>query len=30
MTISVEIKPVPGEEKKDNNSAEYDAFFSQG
>jgi hypothetical protein len=30
VTISVQIKPVPGEEKKDNNSAEYDAFFSQG
>ena len=30
VTVSVEIRPVPGEEKKDNNSAEYDAFFSQG
>ena len=30
VTISVQIRPVPGEEKKDNNSAEYDAFFSQG
>jgi hypothetical protein len=30
VTISVQIRPVPGEEKKDNNSSEYDAFFSQG
>ena len=30
VTISVQIRPVPGEEKKDNNSAEYDAFFTQG
>jgi hypothetical protein len=30
VTISIQIRPVPGEEKKDNNSAEYDAFFSQG
>ena len=29
VTISVEVKPVPGEEKRDNNSAEYDALFSQ-
>jgi hypothetical protein len=30
VTLSVQIKPVPGEEKKDNNSAEYDVLFSQG
>ena len=30
VTISVQIRPVPGEEKKDNNSSEYDAFFTQG
>jgi hypothetical protein len=30
VDVSVEVKAVPGEEKKDNNSAEYDAFFSQG
>jgi len=30
VTISIQIRPVPGEEKKDNNSSEYDAFFSQG
>jgi hypothetical protein len=29
VTISVEVKAVPGEEKKDNNKAEYDALFSQ-
>jgi hypothetical protein len=28
-TISVEVKAVPGEEKKDNNKAEYDALFTQ-
>jgi hypothetical protein len=28
-TISVEVKAVPGEEKKDNNKAEYDALFAQ-
>ena len=27
VTITVEVKPVPGEEKKDNNVAEYDAAF---
>lgn len=29
VTIRVEVKPVPGEEKRDNNTAEYDALFSQ-
>ena len=29
VTISVEVKAVPGEEKTDNNKAEYDALFSQ-
>jgi hypothetical protein len=28
VTISVEVRPVPGEEKTDNNSAEYDAIFT--
>jgi hypothetical protein len=28
-TISVEVKAVPGEEKKDNNKVEYDALFTQ-
>jgi hypothetical protein len=27
VTITVNVKPVPGEEKKDNNVAEYDAAF---
>jgi hypothetical protein len=27
VTITVQVKPVPGEEKKDNNTAEYDAAF---
>jgi hypothetical protein len=27
VTITVQVKPVPGEEKKDNNIAEYDAAF---
>jgi hypothetical protein len=27
VTITVQVKPVPGEEKKDNNVAEYDAAF---
>ncbi len=30
VTITVEVKPVPGEQKKDNNTAEYQALFSQG
>ena len=29
MTISVEVKAVPGEQKTDNNKSEYDALFSQ-
>jgi hypothetical protein len=29
VTITVQVKPVPGEEKKDNNTAEYDAAFLQ-
>jgi hypothetical protein len=29
VDISVEVKAVPGEEKKDNNKAEYSALFSQ-
>jgi hypothetical protein len=29
VTITVQVKPVPGEEKKDNNTAEYDAAFFQ-
>ena len=29
VTISVEVKAVPGEQKTDNNKAEYDALFSQ-
>ena len=29
VTIRVEVKPVPGEEKTDNNTAEFDALFSQ-
>jgi hypothetical protein len=29
VTIHVEVKPVPGEEKTDNNSADYDAVFVQ-
>ena len=29
VTISVEVKAVPGEEKKDNNTGEYDAAFLQ-
>jgi hypothetical protein len=29
VTISVEVKAVPGEEKKDNNKAEYEAAFLQ-
>jgi len=29
VTISVEVKAVPGEEKRDNNRSEYDALFSQ-
>jgi len=29
VTITVQVKPVPGEEKKDNNTSEYDALFSQ-
>jgi hypothetical protein len=28
VTIRVEVRPVPGEEKTDNNSAEYDAIFT--
>jgi hypothetical protein len=27
VTITVQVKPVPGEEKKDNNTSEYDAAF---
>jgi hypothetical protein len=27
VTITVQVKPVPGEEKKDNNTTEYDAAF---
>jgi hypothetical protein len=27
VTITVQVKPVPGEEKTDNNVAEYDAAF---
>jgi hypothetical protein len=27
VTITVQVKPVPGEEKRDNNTAEYDAAF---
>jgi hypothetical protein len=27
VTITAQVKPVPGEEKKDNNTAEYDAAF---
>jgi hypothetical protein len=27
VTITAEVKPVPGEEKKDNNTSEYDAAF---
>jgi hypothetical protein len=27
VTVTVQVKPVPGEEKKDNNTAEYDAAF---
>jgi len=30
VTIVVQVKPVPGEEKRDNNTAEYDAAFLQG
>lgn len=29
VTISVEVKAVPGEEKKDNNKSEYPALFSE-
>jgi hypothetical protein len=29
VTIRVEVRPVPGEEKKDNNRAEYDGAFVQ-
>jgi len=29
VTITVQVKPVPGEEKRDNNTSEYDALFSQ-
>ena len=29
VTIVVQVKPVPGEENRDNNTAEYDAAFSQ-
>ena len=29
VTISVEVEPVPGEEKTDNNVADYDAVFTQ-
>jgi hypothetical protein len=29
VTISVEVRPVPGEEKTDNNSSQYDAVFTQ-
>jgi hypothetical protein len=29
VDIVVEVKPVPGEEKKDNNKSEYSALFSQ-
>jgi len=29
VTISVEVKAVPGEQKTDNNKADYDALFSQ-
>jgi hypothetical protein len=29
VDITVEVKPVPGEEKTDNNKAEYSALFSQ-
>jgi hypothetical protein len=29
VTIAVEVRPVPGEEKTDNNSAEYEAAFTQ-
>jgi hypothetical protein len=29
VTIHVEVKPVPGEQKTDNNSADYDAVFVQ-
>jgi hypothetical protein len=27
MTVTVQVKPVPGEEKKDNNTSQYDAAF---
>ena len=30
VEITVEVKPVPGEEKTDNNKSTYDALFSQG
>ena len=30
VTITVQVKPVPGEQKKDNNTSEYQALFSQG
>jgi hypothetical protein len=30
VTITVQVKPVPGEAKKDNNTAEYQAAFLQG
>ena len=29
VTITVQVKPVPGEQKRDNNTAEYDAAFLQ-
>ena len=29
VTITVQVKPVPGEEKRDNNTAQYDAAFLQ-
>ena len=28
MTITVEVATVPGEQKTDNNTAEYDALFT--
>jgi hypothetical protein len=30
VTIRVRVAPVPGEEKTDNNQAEYQAIFSEG
>jgi hypothetical protein len=30
VTITVRVAPVPGEEKTDNNQAEYQAIFNEG